>query len=105
MTRGIFNRSHEDGRLVDRVILNEVRYWLHAMLNHGGVSARQMVFGYNPVDLLSWLSDVANLDFVGNSSISGQFMLQRKPRAMLVRTARSTLRRTLGENQTFGNTD
>ena len=54
---------------MDRAILNEAQYCLHAMLNHGSLSARRVVLRPNPVYLYSWQDNDSNSDFVRNTSI------------------------------------
>ena len=66
-------KLHEDGRSVDKAILNEAQYCCNAALRPAGFPAHQMAFGSNPVDPFSPQNSGAGLDFAQNAFISSRF--------------------------------
>ena len=110
LVREITKRLHEDGRFTEHAVSNENQYCVNTMLNHGGLSAYQFVFGSNPIDLYFWEDNDRDVDFAHNASVSIQFALQWKLRAMArgalpKEIATNKRRRTLDRNQTFDSAD
>ena len=72
---GIYNRLREDGRFVNRAILNEAQYCLSTLLNNVGLAAYRMAFRSIPADLYSRQDNYADFDFAQHMSVTNQFRL------------------------------
>ena len=82
LARGIYYRLVADDSFSGKQIFAEVARCLYALISGGRYSAYQLVFGSNPVDLLGWDDQYEDLLFAQDTSPSGQFVRQWKPRMM-----------------------
>ena len=104
--RGIYNRLLEDDRFPSRQMPSEAQRCLNIMMSVGGVSAYQMVFRSNLVDLLGWDDRGEDLVFAHDTSVAGRFAQQWQLRlkaqeATLKEIAKSKLRRLLAYEKSF----
>ena len=68
----------DDDRFPNKQILTEAQGCLNNMLSASGFSARQMVLGCNPVDLLGWEDKDGDLTSAQDTSAAGQFVQKWK---------------------------
>ena len=94
------------GRFSGKQIPAEVKWRLNFLVSGGGYSARQMVLGSTPAELLEWEDMDEDLTFAQDTSVSGQFAQQWKLRMMeqeaaLGEVADGKPRRLLAYNKSF----
>ena len=89
--RGIYDCLPANRRLPEPAVFVGVRFRLDTSLNYSGISARQMVFGSNPADLVMWRYADNKLEVPQGAPPSSQAAQRWELRAMAQEVAQQEM--------------